>query len=741
MRMENYSMEEAPQITFGKPAHGVPTAHLYVANCGPAVGISYSDIKKAFEVFGPVVNVQPAGTSGSRVYVSYDSVDNAVAARGAWNSVACDALEGRVMVIQHAVPQTQPSAGEQVVVSMSSVDVGIPGLTLYTDFITSEEEQELLDEVDERPWKTLAKRRVQHYGYEFLYKTRNVDLTQKLGELPSVLEPVLKKISLVPEIRNAKEPTLPFDQLTVNEYPRGVGLSPHIDTHSAFEGSILSLSLGGPCIMEFRKYINRGDSPVDDNEDLRDESYGNSEAMNGQKDDCLPNKSVEVIRKALFLPQRSLLILSGEARYAWHHYIPHHKIDNVNGQVLDRGTRRVSFTFRKVRPGPCSCTFIEHCDSQLSDTRALGLDSSRCSIDEGTKGYVSVDSPEEGDFSNEIPYIPVDTGSQPKHFNAATPEIEKRYVHKVYNAIAPHFSDTRFAKWPKVALFLESLEPGSVVADAGCGNGKYLGFNKNCFFVGCDISPPLIGICAQHGHEVFVADALHLPHRTGFCDAGISIAVLHHLSNEERRIRAIEELLRVVRPKGRVLFTVWAVEQEDKKLLTKWTPLTCKYTEEWVADTGTTFQRNLSINSLKSINEGESQISSANPCENTPKDTVLETVQLNPSVSEADTPQQDVADECLSSDAGIVGEAEQQEYFVPWHLPYHRAEIGGASAAALADGLAKKDDVKRALVYNRYYHCFVEGELQRYRSLPSLFETYRICTVMILDKSVIPCAF
>lgn len=102
-------MDETPQITFGKPPQGMPTSHLYVANCGPAVGISFSDIRKAFEIFGFIVNVQPAGTSGSRVYVSFDSVDSAVAARGAWNSVACDALEGRVMVIQHALPQTQPS--------------------------------------------------------------------------------------------------------------------------------------------------------------------------------------------------------------------------------------------------------------------------------------------------------------------------------------------------------------------------------------------------------------------------------------------------------------------------------------------------------------------------------------------------------------------------------------------------------------------------------------------------------
>lgn len=37
--------------------------------------------------------------------------------------------------------------------------------------------QELLREVDERPWQTLAKRRVQHYGYEFLYKVLNLPLS------------------------------------------------------------------------------------------------------------------------------------------------------------------------------------------------------------------------------------------------------------------------------------------------------------------------------------------------------------------------------------------------------------------------------------------------------------------------------------------------------------------------------------------------------------------------------------
>lgn len=85
-----------------------------------------------------------------------------------------------------------------------------------------------------------------------------------------------------------------------------MGLSPHIDTHSAFEDCIFSLSLAGPCIMEFRRYtVSTWKSSTADAEKSGDSS-------------C--------IKKALYLPPRSMLLLSGEARYAWNHYIPHHKV-------------------------------------------------------------------------------------------------------------------------------------------------------------------------------------------------------------------------------------------------------------------------------------------------------------------------------------------------------------------------------------------------------------------------------
>lgn len=135
-----------------------------------------------------------------------------------------------------------------------------------------------------------------------------------------------------------------IDQVTVNEYSPGVGLAPHIDTHAAFTGAIISLSLAGPCVMEFRK---GGD------------------------------------HRPLFLPPRALLVLNGESRYAWQHYIPHRKGDNVNGQVVERCARRVSLTLRKIRGYPCDCEFPEYCDSQLGSIPPTRLAAMAASADEG----------------------------------------------------------------------------------------------------------------------------------------------------------------------------------------------------------------------------------------------------------------------------------------------------------------------------------------------------------------------
>lgn len=173
---------------------------------------------------------------------------------------------------------------------------------------------------------------------------------------------------------------------------------------------------------------------------------------------------------------------------------------------------------------------------------------------------------------------------------------ERTHVHGVYEAIAPHFSATRYKPWPAVASFLRAQPPGAVGLDVGCGNGKYLGVNPDVLMVGSDRSASLIELARHRGKElqeqakkprnleteggtggegrgapvateVVVADGLSLPFRERVADFAICVAVIHHLSTRARRQEAIRQLLRCVkaggpgRTGGQVLVYVWALEQ------------------------------------------------------------------------------------------------------------------------------------------------------------------------------------
>ena len=146
-------------------------------------------------------------------------------------------------------------------------------------------------------------------------------------------------------------------------------------------------------------------------------------------------------------------------------------------------------------------------------------------------------------------------------------EIEKKHVYEVYDKISAHFSQTRYKPWPQVSEFLNSLEKDSYVLDIGCGNGKYLSVNENLKTFGTDRSGNLLSIAKEKNEnsQFFIADSLKLPIRTESFDAAISIAVIHHFSNELLRIQALREIFRIVKKGGLILVYVWAMEQKEKK--------------------------------------------------------------------------------------------------------------------------------------------------------------------------------
>jgi len=180
----------------------------------------------------------------------------------------------------------------------------IPGLSYIPDFIDAQTEKSLICSIDEHPWITDLKRRVQHYGYRYDYKARNVTPNLRLGDIPGWLMPScerLKNENLFQRIP---------DQVIINEYQPGQGIAPHIDCIPCFGDTVASLSLGSSCVMNF-----------------------------------IHSKTKQT--KAQLLEPRSLVVLSNEARYEWQHGIALRKTDKHHDETILRN-RRLSLTFRTV---------------------------------------------------------------------------------------------------------------------------------------------------------------------------------------------------------------------------------------------------------------------------------------------------------------------------------------------------------------------------------------------------------
>ena len=206
------------------------------------------------------------------------------------------------------------------------------------------------------------------------------------------------------------------------------------------------------------------------------------------------------------------------------------KIDKIENDFLFR-KNRVSLTYRKLKKVLfCDCVFKNVCDFQKE--KSINIESQ---IDKND------------------------------------PNFESIYVKDVYDSIAEHFSHTRYKPWPLVEEFLKNLPSNSLVGDIGCGNGKYIFCVSHLNFIGLDISESFAKICREKNPktQVIVADSASVPLRDNSLDHAISIAVIHHFASDERRKSAINELIRIVRPGGRILIYVWAFEQQDKRFETQ----------------------------------------------------------------------------------------------------------------------------------------------------------------------------
>jgi alkylated DNA repair dioxygenase AlkB len=182
------------------------------------------------------------------------------------------------------------------------------GLRYIPNYLSNIEQDELLQSINTQPWLVDLKRRVQHYGYRYDYRRSQIDTQTYLGQLPVWLTPLAERVH-----RDGLIDQVP-DQVIINEYEPGQGIAAHVDSLKSFGGSVLSVSLGSPCVMIFAHPSTKEQVP-------------------------------------LLLEPGSLLVMQGEARSLWKHGIPARKQDVYQGQIIRR-ERRISATFRKVLADP-----------------------------------------------------------------------------------------------------------------------------------------------------------------------------------------------------------------------------------------------------------------------------------------------------------------------------------------------------------------------------------------------------
>lgn len=172
----------------------------------------------------------------------------------------------------------------------------ISGLTYKEDVISIEKEKELIEYIDSQEFSNALKRRVQHYGYVYSYTNKNIS-DEKAQPIPELFSKLVSDLKLDN-----------VNQIIVNEYTPGQGISSHIDNR-IFGKQIATLSLLSGITMDFKS---------------------------------------RNMTTSMYLKPRSLVILENEARYVYTHGIANRKSDMVNGEKIMR-KRRVSITFRYLK--------------------------------------------------------------------------------------------------------------------------------------------------------------------------------------------------------------------------------------------------------------------------------------------------------------------------------------------------------------------------------------------------------
>ncbi len=139
-------------------------------------------------------------------------------------------------------------------------------------------------------------------------------------------------------------------------------------------------------------------------------------------------------------------------------------------------------------------------------------------------------------------------------------------VKEQYSIIASDFSKTRYKKWNCVNNFLSNINKTDKILELGCGNGKNI-YDIKDQSIGVDICPEFCKICRDKGITVIESNVLDVDFSEESFDYILCIAVIHHIKEEDDKIKLLNIINNILKTNGKALITGWTTQEPTRNLV------------------------------------------------------------------------------------------------------------------------------------------------------------------------------
>nr|XP_046266328.1 alpha-ketoglutarate-dependent dioxygenase alkB homolog 4 [Scatophagus argus] len=233
------------------------------------------------------------------------------ACKGIRRCLVCEKVKGKgpleangLKIVHHFL--YDPETKLAVCKDGTAASFPFPGIFLWENFISEEEEKNLISTMDQDVWnESQSGRRKQDFGPKVNFKKRKVRVSGFSG-LPSLSQKLVLRMQQEPSLAGFQ----PVEQCNLDYHPqRGSAIDPHLDDSWLWGERLVTINMLS------------------------------STTLTMSLEQGLPELGpAEEVHVAVHLPHRSLVVLYGEARHRWKHAIRREDVQE----------RRVCSTYREL---------------------------------------------------------------------------------------------------------------------------------------------------------------------------------------------------------------------------------------------------------------------------------------------------------------------------------------------------------------------------------------------------------